>query len=82
MLDEPALLQVHGAADAVTIACDAAGAYAGALAGGPLGAALGVAGGEIAADIFNNLATINAALGPPGSFDPYANPIACEYGCY
>jgi hypothetical protein len=80
ILEDEELIQINGAAGAVTIACDAAGAAIGAALGGPGGAAIGVVVGDVAADVINNLATINSALGPPGTFNPYSNPIACEYG--
>jgi hypothetical protein len=28
------------------------------------------------------LSALNSALGPPGTYNPYSNPINCEYGGY
>ncbi len=29
---------------------------------------------------YNAMSAMNAALGPPGGYNPYSNPINCEYG--
>jgi hypothetical protein len=80
ILQDEELIQINGAAGAVTIVCDSTGAALGAMAGGPAGAAVGAAIGNLAANVINGLPTINADLGGPGTFNPYSNPIACEYG--
>ncbi len=71
------LAEIHGSGLTTMII---AGAVAWAVGKALSGA---VAGAEAAAgDLNQALDSVNDALGDPGAYNPYSNPINCEYAGY
>jgi hypothetical protein len=71
------LVEIHGCGLTTMI-------IAGAVAWAVGKAMSAAAGGAVAAydAAGSGLSALNSALGPPGTYNPYSNPINCEYAGY
>jgi hypothetical protein len=77
VLCDEELADVHGGGMTTMIV---AGLIAWAVGKACSGAVAGA--GAAASAVGSGLSAVNSYLGPPGTYNPYSNPINCEYAGY